>query len=285
MTDYLLYFPSVKEFTSLKEINSRVGFPPFQLTDNYGLFIKEVILGDFKSGVGKIKFIKASKAEETKDKMKINITFDLDNPSINKINLERSYGGYYSSYIQPYLNMVNEENKNELYDQFIKSMSEEITIIDKQVFNDKAELFGIEPFIINADIESETFSVKAGNKILFKLGELIGKQIEMYQENDRQLAVESDFTRIYERLITLNIPEGYSIINLDDINIHHFFDKKGERLLEFHSYYEIENNILKVNANEFYKINRIETNHFEDYRNVINGAADFNKIVLVLEEK
>jgi hypothetical protein len=41
--------------------------------------------------------------------------------------------------------------------------------------------------------------------------------------------------------------------------------------------------MLTVFADEYYKINKIDVDFFEDYRSVINGAADFNKIVLILE--
>ena len=282
LTDYLLYFPSVKKYTSVKEMNSRLGYPPSELTDNYGLFIKEVALGNYKSGVGKIKYIKAPDAEETVDTMLIDVSFDPDDLTKNYIKLDRSFSGYYAIFIQPFLDLVNKEDADKLYDQLIKSMNDRITIKKKTVFNDKSELFGIKPFRLVADIETDVFVDKAGRKYLFKLGELIGPQIEMYQKKKRQLPVESDYNRIYNRVINVEIPQGYQISNLDDINIHHFYERDGKKLLEFHSYYKLDGNKLTVYADEYYKINKIGLNFFEDYRSVINSAADFNKIVLVL---
>jgi len=53
-------------------------------------------------------------------------------------------------------------------------------------------------------------------------------------------------------------------------------------LLSFKSYYELNDNILKITADEYYKINKIPVEIYEEYRTVINSAADFNKITLVL---
>lgn len=285
LTDYLLYFPSIDKFTSPSEINSRIGLPPFELTDNYGLFIKELKVGNFKSGIGKIKFIKATTEKESSDNMIINISFDKDDITLNKIFLERTMEGYYASYLQPYTKLVTNERLDEIYIEVIKSINEGLNIINKSVTNDSPELFGVKPLKINAEMTSNVFVDKAGSKYLFKLGELIGPQIEMYQETERVLPIESDFNRLYKRIITVNIPEGYEFKNLGDINIHHFFDKDKNRILEFHSYYKLENDKLIVYADEYYKLNQIETEVFEKYRSVINAAADFNKIVLMLESK
>lgn len=284
LTDYLFYFPNSEKFTSPIELQSRIGFPPYEFTDNYGLFIKEISLGNFKNAVGKIKYINAPTEKETIDEMFIKVNFDEDDFTVNTINIEKSYSGYYASYIQPFMNLMTEENANDLYDRIIKSIHENLEIVDKVVFNDKVELFGKEPFKIVTNVKSEVFTNKAGNKYLFKLGEIIGTQIEMYQEKERILPIEDDYQRSFLRKLEINIPEGYKITNLNDININHFFDKDGERLLMFHSYYEINSNLLTVYANEYYSLNRIDLENFEQYRKVVNAAADFNKIVLIMAQ-
>jgi len=283
LTNYLLYFPSVKKYTTVMDAESRVGFPPENLTNNYGLFIKEVSVGSYKSGAGKIKFIDPTDVKESEDNLSIDFSFDKDDFTLSHIKLSRSFSGYYAVYIQPFLNMINKETLDKLYDELIKSISENITIKDKKPSNDKPELFGVAPLKIEATIESNSFVDKAGKNYLFKLGELIGPQVEMYQEKERHLPLESGFQRKYERLIKVNLPKGYKINNLDKINIHNYYENEGDTLLAFHSYYELENNVLTVHAQEYYRLNEIGLDIFEDYRKVINSAANFNKIVLVLE--
>lgn len=283
LTNYLIYFPKQETYISPVVVESRYGFPPFNLTDNYGLFIKEVTLGDFKSGVGKIKYIKASEANETYDNVFIDVKFDKDDLTKTVINLDKSITGYYAMYIQPYMNLIKEEKKDEITDSFIKTMGENIEITNKEVFNGTPELFGIKPFRVTSEVTSEYFVEKAGRKYLFKVGELIGPQMELYQEKARVLPVESQFKRSYLREITIEIPEGYSVSNLHDINIDNFYEKDGEKLMVFKSFYTQEGNMLKITSNEFYKLNFIDIDIYEDYRKVINSAADFNKITLIFE--
>jgi len=190
--------------------------------------------------------------------------------------------GYYGMYLHPLMNIIKPDSKTELVESYAKSLNESVTINDSNIENENPELFGTEPLIFNLDFSSDVFVEKAGRKYLFKVGELIGSQMELYQEKERVLPLENEFQRTYERIINVAIPEGYSIANLDDINIDNEYVKDGKVLLSFKSYYELNDNILKITADEYYKINKIPVEIYEEYRTVINSTADFNKITLVL---
>ena len=282
LQDIIIYFPKTKKYLAPNENESRYGFPPGYLTDTYGLFIKQVKVGDFVSAVGKIKKIKPVDASHSTDNMIINVNFDSDDISTTYINLKRSMSGYYGMFIHPYIDLVKPEDKKELIEGFAKNLNEGVTINKIKMENDKSELFGIKPIVFDIDFTSDAFVEKAGKKYLFKVGELIGSQMELYQEKERVLSLENEFQRSYERTINITIPEGYTIVNLDEINIDNEFEKNGKILLSFKSYYELDDNLLKITANEYYKINKIPVTIYEDYRRVINSAADFNKITLLL---
>ncbi len=282
LQDIILYFPKTKKYLAPNENESRYGFPPGYLTDTNGLFIKEVKVGDYVSAIGKVKRIKPVNAEYSTDNMIIDVNFDTEDISTTNINFKRSMSGYYGMFIHPFIDIVKPDNKKELIEGFAKNLNEDVTINETKYENDKSELFGVKPIVFNIDFTSDAFVEKAGKKYLFKIGELIGAQMELYQEKERVLPLESEFQRSYERTINVTIPEGYSIANLDDINIDNVYENKGKVLLSFKSFYELNDNILKITADEYYKINRIPVEIYEDYRRVINSAADFNKITLVL---
>ncbi len=283
LTDFLIYFNTYKTYMSPTEMESRYGFPPAFLTDNYGLFIKEVKVGDFTSGLGKIKYIKPIPAEKTVDKMILDITFEVDNIANCQVKLDRSFAGYYGMYFHPVMHLIKDENKDELIESFADRLHKDVKINSKRVENEDSELFGIKPIHFILDFESEAFTEKAGRKYLFKVGELIGRQMEMYQEKERVLPVENEFTRSYFRTINITIPEGYKIANLDDITIKNTFTEDGKEILIFDSYYELDGNQLKITADEHYRQNIIKVDNYEAYRTVINSAADFNKVTLVFE--
>lgn len=283
LTDFLIYFNTYKTYMSPNELESRYGFPPAFLTDNYGLFIKEVKIGGFASGLGKIKYINPISADKTIDKMVLDIRFKEDNISNCRVKLERAMSGYYGMYFHPVMHLIKQENKDELVESFAKRLDESVVIKNKEILNADSELFGIKPIVFALDFETEAFTEKAGNKYLFKIGELIGRQIEMYQEKARVLPVENEFTRSYFRTLNITIPKGYKIANLEDIKIKNTCEDKGTEILIFNSYYELNGNQLKITADEHYRENIIDVENFEAYRTVINSAADFNKVVLVLE--
>ncbi len=162
-------------------------------------------------------------------------------------------------------------------------MNENVTVIKKEIINEAPELFGIKPLHFIIEVETEAFTAKAGKKYLFNVGEVIGRQIQMYQEKERVLPLEDQFKRSYYRTINITRPTGYKVANLGDINIENSYKRNNTELLSFKSFYEIKGNIITITADEHYKLNIIDTSFFEDYRKVINSAADFNKITLILE--
>ncbi|OAD45492.1 DUF3857 domain-containing protein [Polaribacter atrinae] len=283
LTDFLLYFPTSKRYLSPNASGTRYGFPMPYVTDNYGLFLKEGVVGDQKSVTGRIKYIEPVKVDEVLDVMKVTIDFNKENLTENTVHLDRTFSGYYAMNIQPFMHLIQgEDARNDLVDSFVESMTYEFEAQNRELINDDAELFGVKPLQIKVDFTTEAFVEKAGRKYLFKLGDLIGQQIELYQEKERVLPLEGQFHRGYKRTLTLHIPEGYKITNLDDINIDNSYVKDGKEIFFFKSSYQLEGNTLTVTANEYYKENIIEVAMYEDYRTVINSAADFNKIVLLL---
>ena len=283
LNEFLFYIPETDKYLAPTEADSRYGFPPAYWTDNYGLFIKEVSLGEFKSAVGKIEYINPVEADKTVDEMVLDIKFDAEDLTKINVNLDRSFSGYYASYMQPFMDIIPQDNKDELLEDFAKNLDDGAEIVSKEMRNADPALFGSKPLEFILNFNSEAFVEKAGNRYLFKIGELIGEQIQMYQENERKLPLEDQFTRTYYRTIEVQIPEGYKIANPEDINMDHTFVKDGEELLMFNSSYTMEDSVLKIKADEFYKVNKIDKDFFESYRSVVNSAADFNKVTLVLE--
>lgn len=285
LRDFLIYFPKYKKYLSPTEIESRYGYPPAYLTDNYGLFVKEVKVGDYKSAVGKIKYIKPIKAEKTVDKMDFEVSFDEDDFTITNINFKDELTGYYALYIQAFANLFNEEQKTELLEGFGKRIHKDAEIVTKEMKNASPDLFDVKPFIANVSVETDGLVEKAGKKYLFKVGDIIGQQMQLYQEKKRILPLEEEYQRMYLRTIKVNIPEGYQISNLDDLKIDQSYTRKGKKVMSFLSDYTVEGNTITIKADEFYKKNIVQPSEYEEYRKVINSAADFNKITLILEPK
>ncbi|WP_025743487.1 DUF3857 domain-containing protein [Aquimarina pacifica] len=280
----LIYFPKQKLYMAPTRLESRLGFPPGYMTDNYGLFVKQVTLGGFTSAIGSIKYIQPVNYDKTNYNLIMNVSFDPDDLTVTKLKMDRTMDGYYAVYVQPFMDVAKEENKSEIIESVIKSINPNLEIIEKKVFNASSKDFGTKPLQILAELKSEDYVDKAGNKYLFKIGAIIGPQQEMYQEKVRQLPVENEFERSYDRKIIVDIPNGYQFKNLDKINIDESYSKDDKELFMFKSSYSIKDNQLIVSIKEQYNQNIVDVSLYEEYRTVINSAANFNKVTLVLEK-
>jgi hypothetical protein len=283
LNEYLIYIPSLKMYLAPTHPFHCLGFVPHNLTNTYGLFIKKLTLDKFETGVGKIKFIEPVSYEKTFDNIDVNVDFgdDIYKPNMK---MELSMGGYYAQYYQPFYTYYTAEDKKKTNEGLFKNLIPKAEIKDIKVENEGRDYFGIRPFILKASFTCESLVEKAGDKILFKVGELIGPQVEMYQKEERKQDMESDFSRDYHRVLTLKIPAGFKITNLNVLNMDIFMLENGSRTTAFTSKYTLEGNILKINVDEYYKKITFPVAQFESYRKVVNAAADFNKITLYLEK-
>ena len=107
----------------------------------------------------------------------------------------------------------------------------------------------------------------------------------MYRAEERTAEVENDFNRMYDRVIRLQIPKGYQVKNPDDLKLNISYTDKDQVPFLFKSDYVLKDNVLEVRIEEYYKQIYAPLSRYEDFRKVVNAAADFNKITLVLEKK
>ena len=281
LDDYLLYFPKTSGFIAPYVAESRYPLVPAEFTGQDGLFIEAFTVGDLKSGLGTVKAIPAADYKHNVDNLDIDVTF-ADDLATNNIRIKRIFGGYNASYFSSYYALMTEEQK--------LSMVEEIT---KQTAPDpKFRKWSAEPledgavdrFLIDVDFVSSHFLEKAGPRILFKVGQLIGPQVEMYRENDRLTEVENDYNRGYEREIRIALPKGYSLKNGQELKFDVTYEDNEEMPFIFQSDYIVKDGVLTITIKEYYKQLYAPLKRYEDYRKVVNAAADFNKVTLVLEK-
>src|ERR1035437_3274634 len=105
LENYLFYFPAEDKFISPTDFTYRYPLIPFLWTENEGLFIKKVSLGDYTLGYGEVKHIPSLDADVNFNNHDINIKFN-DDLSEAIMHVKRSLGGLEGMQIQPYYNFV-----------------------------------------------------------------------------------------------------------------------------------------------------------------------------------
>lgn len=283
LDQYLFYFPALKDYMVPDAVLYRLGVIPYGYIGNNGLFIREVKVGDIVSGLGKVKYIKPYPSDHTKQTFDIDAMIDLDKQMV-EVKFQQELTGYYAQQVQPIVDYISEEDKAEFRESNVTDMFENAKIQSIDVQNEGSEYLCVKPYIVNATYTNADFLESAGSKLLFRIGDLIGPQAEMYQEEERKLPVENDYNRQYIRTISFTIPEGYSCDNLDALNIDKTLQYDGHESCGFVSSYKLDGDKLTVDIKEYYNDLLLPKSEYEKYREVINAAADFNKVVLVLKK-
>ncbi len=281
---YLFYFPTTGKFMAPTEVLSRYGCVPSDWICQQGLFIRAVSLGDFNTGVGEIKDIPCNDWKQSMNDIFVDTKFDLD-MGVANLHYKQTTTGYEASALQPYYTYFSDEERKDFVERLLKLTFQDAKPSNVKVSGYKEEDLLHNPFIIEADFSTNSVLEKAGNKYLFKIGELIGQQSELYRDTVRHTAIENHFNHGYHRELEFEIPDGYKVTNLDAVNMDVFHEANGERTMQFHSYYKTEGNKITVLIDEDYHQIRYPVSMYEQFRKVINASADFNKVVLFLEKK
>jgi len=281
----LIYFPETGKVVQPSASALRYPYVDAYWAGTRGLFLKGTTIGDVKTAVGKFDEVPIEPFEANAQNMEVHAKLDASADSLIIVS-KQILKGYSATYLRPIWTYLGKDKQDEAVKEIIQGVakSEHITNISVENTN-LTDCWENKPLVINGTIHTAELLEKAGNKILFKLGELIGIQTQMYQEKERQLPAELQYAHVLERKITFDIPQGYTIKNLNDINMDVQYKKDNKVTMGFVSSYKVVNNVLEVYVVETYHELKYPLNEFETFKKVINAAADFNKIVLVLEKK
>lgn len=282
---YLIFLQDDRVYIDPANDLFRIGCVPGELTATWGLFISVVKIGDFESGVGKVKYIEPAPYSDNYDNMYIEISAD-PLTSVTRIKSTRGLKGLSGGYISLIYRNVDEEKKQELLKSVMESKATNpdytnLTAADKTDIDFMRDA----GFIILSDFSTASLLETAGDKLLLNFGEIIGPQVELYDQENKERSAESDFNRWYYRRLVFRVPEGYRIANPEASEMKITGNAGGETAFGFISSWTYSGDTYTVDIDEYYKRIFIEPSEFAGFRNVVNAAANFNKVVLILEKK
>lgn len=279
LDEYLLYFPQTNGFLSPDEYELRYPLVPQKFSGHKGLFIEPVTVASLKTGISWIRDIPALPYTADSDDLDIEVQFSQDLTS-NTVKHKRTFIGYDAASMIPYYNALSEEQRRKFAEDLFGS---DIPGLQFDSWNVQTSAVNYLPKMeLAAAYRTDFFLERAGPRTLLKVGQLIGTQSELYSPRERLLPVENSHNRGYSRSIRLVIPPGYQISNLESLVMKVEY-RDGERIpFSFESGYTLTGNEVVIRITEYYKELYAPIERYEDFRKVINAAADFNKIMLVL---
>jgi hypothetical protein len=287
----LFFFPKLQTYLAPTSVYLRYPMFPTNWANNDGLFI--TVIHDKNTPKAKTSFdydlkrIEGLSYENNGSLLDVSVNFDLDK-EVAVLNLQESFTGEPASYYQPFYGLIEESKQKEIINSILKKPSEEGTPSEGVVLNYNRDISPtINPFIVKGKLSSSQLLQSAGKKYIFNLGDVIGPQSEWYKDTlKRVLPIQPRYGHFYIRNIEINIPEGYQVKNLESINMDVTMAfEKDPKSCYFKSWYKQEGNKIKVTIEEYYKLAEYPAEKYEEFRQVINAAADFNKVTVLLEEK
>ena len=269
LREFLIYFPKEKKYIVPNRLEYRIGEAPFDLLGNYGIYIDRLL--DFY-------FSEIIQSDKSYSKIKRNIKVEFER-KLKKIVIDeyQEYSGHWATNNRSLLSFSDEEGLAGLKDYLTASGIENKKVINYEIIN--AELFQKNyntPFIVNSKISTESLTTKIKNGYQVKIGNVIGMQSQLYENIDRFHPIEITYPNQYDYRIVVKIPKGYSIEGLEGLVFNKsYISLMGNKICKFESNYEINENELVISIQEFYKTLRYQENRYNEFRDVINSAADF----------
>lgn len=287
LRNVLFYSPATKQYIDPQEPLKRVGSINNSFLNQHGLFIKLLTIGDVTTATASVKLIPGNEYQGSIDAETYDITFNSTNDKIN-FNYNRKMHGYAEQGIKGYYYIMNDENKKTFIEGFVKGLAKDATIESISLENYNPTILDEvnKPLVINAKLVTDYYLEPVGNNILFKVGEVIGQQSEMYVEKPRINPIDIEWAHQYNRVITITLPDGYQAKGLEKLNMdYQFKNSSNQPSYGFTSTYKLEGNKLTIYCNEYYNDLNYPMEVFANFKKVVNAAADFNKISILLEKK
>jgi len=285
MDNYLIYFPAIDAYLTPDDPSYRLGLTPSNYQGGYGIFMHPIAYNEkLKTMAYDVKKIPVTSCFTNTDSLYQDIYIDIDQAEL-KAKSRRVFFGDIGRNFQSFWDFIDNDRKDEII-KVIFNMGSENTHVDSyKVKNDSPENIGVNPIDWDLNITAGSLVESAGDDIIVKIGETIGTQSELYQSSTRKLPVKIDVLRNYYRKIIFNIPEGYTITNPADLNMHVEMINNGKTSCIFTSEATVTGNQLLIISKEYYSETDYPVSRYEEFRKVINASADYNKKTILLKKK
>jgi hypothetical protein len=284
LDEFIVYFPKQQQYLSPTRIYYRTPYFPHTLAANKGVFCHVVVDGKTVSTTPDIRELPALPETKSLSGLDANVVFDGE--MVPTVDLTHSYSGFLAVNMRPAFVLVNKDKEKDIIAEImnIKAKPEDISEYNvmhkgyKNFYKDSA-------LTIYAKLTAPQLIEKAGPKYLFNVGVLLGPQQQLYKDEERKLPIDVSMMHTLPRKISIKIPQGYKVANPEALKIN-ITDApaNGKPTMGFVSDYKINGDVLEININEYYGQLQYPKTMYPTFRKVINAAADFNKIVLILQK-
>lgn len=279
---YVFYFPNQQKYLSPASVYIRYPFTITDIVENKALFCKITKLGNMTTAIADIRVVPAIATEESQHNIDATITFDEAMEATTRMKV--SFTGYSAMGMREYAVLLPKDKLKDLVQSICGLSEKPEQLLEYDVTGAEFDnYFDNVPLVMSARINSPQLTEKAGSRYILKIGDVIGRQQELYQDAERHLPIDVTYPHLLNRIITIVVPNGYKILNPEVTKMQvDYKDEQGTATCGFKSDYKIDGDKMTITISEFYHKVHYSSAAYEPFRKVINAAADFNKVSLML---
>ena len=287
---YLIYFPGLNKYLSPTSTYLRYPMLPEEILSNKGVFCTIPANGIPTGPLSEIRTIPAPPAGENQSNIAAAVSFINDMDA--QIDISYSFTGYNSTSLRETLATEPKEKEKDLIKEIVTIAQKPEDILKYTISNEGFNNYcNNKPLEITTTVNTSNLTEIANKDYLFKVGEIIGHQQELYNDDERKLPVDIDYPHAQTRTITINLPVGAKVLNPEVLRMHaDYVNSEIKPVISFNSDYTLtpdkkNGDKLVITVNESYNQLHFSPYEYARYREVVNKAADFYKVAILISPK
>ena len=281
LQNYFIYFPEIKMYMAPLDFTTRLGYLNADWIPNNGYFLKQKKYPEPTTD-WEIRPIDGTTAMQNMDSVVIRINVN-DQMLDGDLSIERHVNGYKAKKYKTYYYLYSDSKRKEKHDELLNFFQDNSKFTMTEIQNVEPEDAFVRPLIIKGELTElyRPFIEKAGDKTIFKLGNLFGEHVGV----NELLKKKTDF--IFANplwrswTIVVTFPSGVNISNFEDL-----FQTKDYCALddiEMSFDMNLEGNVLTCNAKQIYESYRYSIDDKEEVFNAFRYYDELTKLNLIIE--
>ena len=245
---------------------------------------------DVVNPMAEVKTINPLPMLENQHNIAAGVTFSKDMDA--QVDIAYSFTGYMANDIRKSLLLGTKDKEKDLVEKVVNIAEKPEQIVKYTISNPEIQKsYSNAPLDITATVNTDGLVEKAGKTYLVKVGSLIGPHSSLYNEKNRVMPIDLDYPVCMKRTITINIPKGYKVLNPQALAMQNdYVNRDLKAVVAFRSAYELKKDKkngdkLIVTVVEVYPQVHFSVADFERFKGVVNTAADFSKVTLLMAKK
>lgn len=283
--EFMYYIPETKKFVSPYEKYLSYGNPMYEIQGTSAIAYDPQ---NKREPISRLS-IPVMPADYTvmESQIEVSLSNDLTTTNIEKTSLNSGYVGQLERNWTKYIKENEDDKKMTEYikDRLFDGI--DVKLLEHHFENGEFKYnYNNTPFITKTKATSKESIVEdAGNLTIVNIGKVIGKQTNLYQENERKYDIDLYYAKTFKTTIVFQIPDGYVVESMNDLIQDKKFITPNKEELSFKSSAKVEGNKLIISLLEIYGGHHFPKETYPEYRKIINASADFVKATVVLKAK